>query len=96
MKKQQLNQIVKEEIVTVLKEFMYGGSLSQVNQKYKSNIPLKWKDGNDMVDDLKIWSTDLGARNGIEGIQDLRAALKEVDKHIEKLALDDIRNREGY
>jgi hypothetical protein len=96
MKKEQLNQIVKEELVSVLKEFMYGGSLSQINQKYKSNIPLKWKDGNDMINDLKIWSADIMDANGIEGIQDLRAQLKEVDKHIEKLALDDIRSREGY
>ena len=96
MKKGKLNQIVKEELVSVLKEFMYGGSLSQVNQKYKSNIPLKWKDGNDMVDDLKIWAADIGERNGIDGLQDLRAALKEVDETVEKLALDNIRSREGY
>ena len=96
MKKQQLNQIVKEELVTVLKEFMYGGSLSQVNQKYKSNIPLKWEDGNDMINDLKIWAADIGERNGIDGLQDLRAALKEVDETVEKLALDNIRSREGY
>jgi hypothetical protein len=96
MKKGKLNQIIKEELITVLKEFMYGGSLSQVNQKYKSNIPLKWKDGNDMVDDLKIWAADIGERNGIDGLQDLRAALKEVDETVEKLALDNIRSREGY
>jgi len=97
MKKEQIKNIIKEEFISVLKEFdSYGGSLSQVDPSYKSNIALKWGSEVDMVDDLKTFFAGIMDANGLEALQDMRASLKEVDKYIEKLALSDIESHPKY